>query len=168
MIEARYVLRTDEATDAAREAYRRSWIMRLSRSGSVIVGLGLIGIAFTGNPSPAYWVIAVGIWFVWHGIQSPVRRFSYKVGLKTSISNEEVLVQINETMVVVASPTTRIEAQWAAFNLAFETPKTFVLHDGKLLYVFPKRAFSEQCREELRRLIEEKISSQGLKAGASQ
>jgi hypothetical protein len=50
----------------------------------------------------------------------------------------------------------RTEANWAAFKLTFETSKTFALHDGKLLYVFPKRAFSEESREEFRRLVAEK------------
>ncbi len=156
MIEAKYILRVDEATDAARKAYRYDLLTWLSRAGSVVVGLGLIGIVFTGKPSPAYWVVAVGIWFVWHGIQSPVTRFSFRLFLKMGAPNEEVAVQIDETAGIIVAPNVRTEANWAAFKLTFETSKAFALHDGKLLYVFPKRAFSEESREEFRRLVAEK------------
>jgi hypothetical protein len=151
MIQSTYVLKLDDFLDAVREAYRHDGRTKLTRIGYVVGGLALIAIVLSGEPSPSYWVIAVGLWLTWWGIQPPARRL--KRYYQKSVTNEEVVVQIDETGITTTSPTARTALKWAAFELALETPRTFSLHASNLMYVFPKRAFNEASSEELRKLI---------------
>ena len=152
MIEATYVLTIDDFMDAVGEGYRRDGKTRRTRTGYVVVGLGLIAVVLTGEPSPSYWVIVVGLWLAWWGIQPPARRLRnyYKKG----VTNEQIVAQIDEIGVTTVSQTGRSETKWAGFRFMLETPKTFSLYTtSNVMYVFPKRAFDESSCEELRNLI---------------
>jgi hypothetical protein len=155
MIEATYVLTIDDFMDAVGEGYRRDRKTRRTRAAYVVVGLGLIAVVLTGEPSPSYWVIVVGLWLAWWGIQPPTRRL--RNYYKKSVTNEQIVAQIDEIGVTTVSPTGRDEMRWAGFRFVLETPMTFSLYTtANIMYVFPKRAFNEQSCEELRRLMVEK------------
>ena len=152
MIEATYLLTIDDLMDAGKIGYRHDVTAIFNRVGSLVVGLGLIAIAFTQKPSPLYWLILLGAFFVWRGIRSPVHRM--KNYYKKIVTNEHVDVQVDEVGVRTVSPNHRTETKWAGFRYALETPKTFSLYTiANKMYVFPKRAFNEESCEELRKLI---------------
>lgn len=70
------------------------------------------------------------------------------------MTNEQVVAQIDQTGITMETPTSRTEMKWQAFAYALETPTTFSLFTiSNLMYIFPKRAFSEITSEECRKLI---------------
>ncbi len=154
MIQATYVLTLDDFLDAAGEAYRHDGKGKLYRVGIVAVGLWLIADALA-RPSPSYYGIVVGLLLAWWGIRPPARRL--RGYYQKMVTNEEIIVQIDETGITTMSPTTRTELKWAAFQIVMETSKTFSLYAANLMYVFPKRAFNEALSEEFRKLLKNNV-----------
>jgi hypothetical protein len=155
MIEATYVLTIDDLMEPGKEGYRRDASVKRYRLQWAVVGLGLIAIVLTQKPSPFYWMILLGLLFVWNAINLPAPYL--KRHFQKSVTNEQVVAQIDDGGVTIEAPTARTEMKWAAFSYALETPNTFTLFTiANLMYVFPKRAFSEQSCEEFRRLIVQK------------
>jgi hypothetical protein len=155
MIEATFVLNIDDLMEAGKEGYRRDLSLTRYRLQWTAIGLGLIAIVVTQKPSPLYWLILLGLFFVWSALRYPGRHL--KTHFQKSVTNEQVAVQIDETGVTTDSPTSRGKVKWNGFAFWLETPKTFsLLTISNVMYVFPKRAFNEQSCEEFRKLIVQK------------
>jgi YcxB-like protein len=151
MIEATYILTIDDFMDAVRERFRRDPANIRIRVGYIVIGVGLIAV-FVEKLPLAYWLIFVGVFLAWWGIRSPARRL--KNYYQRSVTNEQIVAQIDENGVTTVSPTGRSEMKWVGFAYVLETPKTFSLYTiGNIMFVFPKRAFDEQSCEELRKLV---------------
>jgi YcxB-like protein len=151
MIEVTFVLTIDDLMEAGKEGYARDTSVKRSRVYWVVIGVVLIAIALTQKPFPLYWMILLGLLLVWNIVlPTPYLRKHFQ----KSVTNEQVVAQIDETGVTTESPTSRGEMKWAGVAFWLETPKTFSLVTiSNVMYVFPKRAFNEQSCEELRRLI---------------
>jgi hypothetical protein len=152
MIEATYVLTIDDLMEAGKEGYGRDLSVKRYRVRWVVIGVGLIAIVLAQKPSPLYGLIFLGLFYLWSATRFPT---SYlKKHFQKSVTNEQVVAQIDEGGVTTESPTARTEMKWAGFGYALETPNTFSLFTiANIMYVFPKRAFSEQSREEFRKII---------------
>jgi hypothetical protein len=152
MIEATYILTIDDLMDAGKAVYGYESSVKRHRLERLVIGLGLIAIVLTQKPSPLYWFILPGLLYVWSAIRFPVRYL--KNHFQKSVTNEQIVAQIDEIGTTTSSPTGRSETKWAGFKFMIETPKTLsLLTNNNIMYVFPKRAFSEQSCEELRKLV---------------
>ncbi len=155
MIEATYVLTIDDLVEAGKEGYGDDRTVTRFRVQWLAVGIGLIAIVLTQKPSPLYWLMALGLLFIWIAISYPGRRL--KDHFQKSVTNEQIVAQIDEVGVTTACPTSRTEIKWEGFKSMIETPMTLTLLTiGNSMLVLPKRAFTEQSCEELRRLVVQK------------
>jgi len=155
MIEATYVLTVDDLVDAGKEGYGDDRTVIRFRAQWLAVGIGLIAIVLTQKPSPLYWLMLLGLLFIWVAISYPGRRL--REHFQKSVTNEQIVAQIDEAGVTTASSTSRSEIKWEGFKLMLDTPMTLTLLTiENTMLVFPKRAFTEQSREEFRRLVIEK------------
>ena len=155
MIEATYVLTLDDLVEAGKEGYGDDRSITRFRVQWLVVGIGLIAIVLTQKPSPLYWLLLLGLLFIWTAIAYPGQRL--KGHFRKSVTGEEVAAQIDEFGVTTISPTSRTEIKWEGFSFMVETSKTLSLVTiSNTILVFPKRAFTEQSCEELRRLIIQK------------
>jgi hypothetical protein len=157
MIEIRYVLQIEDFMDAIRASYASDKRGKRVRIAMIVIGIAIVPLVFytrsfgAGRGLP-YWMIPLGLGLAWSGLQSPALRL--KTYYKKSVTNEKVIAQIDEGGVTTESPTARTEMKWVGFSYALETPNTFSLFTiANLLFVFPKRAFSEQSCEEFRKII---------------
>src|SRR5258708_28162225 len=146
MIEVTYVLTIDDLMEAGKEGYTRDSSVKSYRVQWVVIGVGLIAIVLTQKPSPLYWMILLGLFLVWNAIKLPAPYL--KKHFQKSVTNEQVVAQIDETGVTTESPTSRGKMKWAGVAFWLETPKTFsLLTIANVMYVFPKPAFNEQSCE---------------------
>jgi len=152
MIEATYTLSVDDFMEAGRAGYRKDLSITRYRAQWLTVGIGLIAVVLTQKPSPIYWLLLLAALLIWSAVTYPGQHL--RKHFQRSVTDEQVLVQINEAGVTTLSRTSRAELKWAAFKSMVETPGTLsLLTINNVLYVFPKRAFSEQACNELRLLI---------------
>jgi hypothetical protein len=155
MIEATYVLTVDDLVDAGKEGYGDDRSITRFRAQWLAVGIGMIAIVLTQKPSALYWLMLLGMFFIWIAIAYPGRRL--RDHFQKSVTNEQIVAQIDEAGVTTASSTSRTEIRWEGFRLMLDTRLTLTLLTiGNTMLVFPKRAFTEQSREEFRRLVIEK------------
>jgi hypothetical protein len=106
----------------------------------------------TQKPSPLYWLMLLGILFIWIAISYPSRRL--RDHFQKSVTNEEIVARIDEAGVTTASSTSRSEIKWEGFRFMLDTPMTLsLLTIDNHMCVFPKRAFTEQSCEEFLRLV---------------
>ena len=125
------------------------------RAQWLAVGIGTIAIVLAQKPSPLYWLMLLGIFFIWIAIAYPGRHL--RDHFQKSVTNEQVVAQIDEAGVTTASSTSRSEIKWEGFRLMLDTPMTLALFTiDNTMIIFPKRAFTEQSCEEFRRLIIQK------------
>ena len=157
MIEVRYVLQIEDFMDAIRASYAGDKRGKRAQIAMIAIGIAIVPLVFYTRSfgegrELSYWMIPLGLGLAWSGFQSPARRL--RTYYQESVTNEQVVAQIDETGVTTVSSTTRTEMKWAGFAHGFETPNTFSLYTiANLMYVFPKRAFNEQSCEEFRKLI---------------
>jgi hypothetical protein len=155
MIEATYVLTIDDLIEAGKEGYGDDRSITLFRAQWLAVGIGLIAIVFTQKPSPLYWLMLLGMFFIWVAIAYPGRRL--RDHFQKSVTNEQIVAQIDEAGVTATSSTSRTEIKWEGFSVMLDTPLTLTLLTiSNTILVFPKRAFTEQSCEEFRRLVAQK------------
>jgi hypothetical protein len=155
MIEATYVLTIDDLMEAGKEGYGDYRSITRFRMQWLAIGIGLIAIVLTQKPSPLYWLMLLGMLFIWIAISYPGRRL--RDHFQKSVTNEQIVAQIDEAGVTTASSTSRSEIKWEGFRFMLDTPMTLTLLtiDNNML-VFPKRAFTQQSCEEFRRLVDQK------------
>lgn len=161
MIEIRYVLQLDDFIDAVRASYAGDKRGKIVRIAAVVVGLSIIPLVFYTRSfgeghELSYWIIPLALGLAWSAaFQSPARRS--RTYYRKSVTGEEVTGQFDETRMVTFSAKSRTEMLWSAFERWIEGDKTFVLYSANLMYVFPKRAFSDQSSAEFHTLLKEKI-----------
>jgi YcxB-like protein len=152
MIEATYVLTLDDLMEAGKEGTSDDRSIIRFRVQWLVVGIGLIAIVFTQKPSPLYWLLLIGLFFIWMAIAYPGRHF--KRHFEKSVTNEQVVAHIDQSGITTESPTSRCEMKWAGFRFMLETHTTITLVTiSNTIVVFPKRAFAEQSCEEFHRLV---------------
>jgi chromate transport protein ChrA len=86
MIEATYVLTIDDLMEAGKEGYGRDATVKRYRGQWVVIGIGLIAIVLTQKPSPLYWMILLGLFYVWSAVKLPVPYL--KKHFQKSVTNE--------------------------------------------------------------------------------
>jgi hypothetical protein len=160
MIEISYVLTIDDVTDGGTEAYVSDSSTRRYRLQWVAIGLGLIAIVVSQPPSPFYWLVLLGLFFIWCGLRPPKRYL--KSHFQKSVTGEQIVARIDEMGVSTESPTAHGVTKWEGIVRTTETRNTFsLITNNYSIYVFPKRVFSEQSLKEFQQLIVQKgISKQ--------
>ena len=118
MIEARYVLTIDDLVEAGKEGYGDDRSITRFRAQWLAVGIGMIAIVLAQKPSPLYWLMLLGIFFIWIAIAYPGRhlRDHFQQSVKTT-----VVAQIDEAGVTTASSTSRSEIKWEGFRLMLDS-----------------------------------------------
>ncbi len=155
MIEVSYVLTIEDLMEAGKEGYGDNRSITRFRMQWLAVGIATIAIVLTQKPSPLYWLMLLGMFFIWIALAYPGRHL--RDHFQKSVTNEQIVAQIDEAGVTTASPTSRSEIKWEGFRLMLDTPATLgLLTIGNAMLVFPKRAFTEQSREEFRHLAVQK------------
>jgi hypothetical protein len=155
MIEATYILTIGDLVEAGKEGYGDDRSITRFRAQWLAIGIGMIAVVLTQKPSPIYWLMLLGMLFIWIAITYPGRQL--KDHFQKSVTNEEVVARIDEVGITTASSTGRSEIKWEGIRLMFETSATLTLLTiGNTLIVFPKRAFTKQSCEEFRRLVVQK------------
>jgi hypothetical protein len=155
MIEATYVLTVDDLVEAGKEGSGDDRSITRFRAQWLAVGIGLIAIVLTQKPSPLYWLMLLGLLFIWVAVSYPRRRL--REHFQKSVTNEQIVARIDEAGVTTASSISRSEIKWRGLKSMLETPGTLsLLTIDNAILVFPKRAFTEQSCEEFRRLIVQK------------
>ena len=94
MIEATYVLTIDDLMDAGKEGYGGHRTVIRFRAQWLAVGIGLIAIVLTQKPSPLYWLMLLGLLFIWVAISYPGRRL--REHFQKSVTNEQIVAQIDD------------------------------------------------------------------------
>jgi hypothetical protein len=75
----------------------------------------------------------------------------------TLAGNESYTAEIQENGVLMTSPHSTTDCRWSRFDRTFESSTVIAIFDRNLMYLFPKRFFTEQQVEEFRRLISQNI-----------
>ncbi len=151
MIEATYVLTIDDLMEAGKEAIAGDRAILRFRAQWLAVGIGLIAIVFIQKPSPLYWLLLLALLFIWIAIAHPGQFL--KAHFQKSVTNEEVVVHIDQSGVRMESPTSRCEIKWSGFKKMHETSGTLSLITiTNTFIVLPKRAFTEKASEEFLKL----------------
>jgi len=154
MIEGSYTLSIDDLTEAGKAALGKEFSGTRGRVVLVAIGMGLIAIVVTHRPSPLYWLIPLGLFFIWAAISHPGQ--TVRKHFQKSVTNEEVTAQISEAGIMMTSATSRTEMKWAGFRSFVETPRTISLITiSNGMCIFPKRAFNEQSCQQFRELIQQ-------------
>jgi len=97
----------------------------------------------------------LGMLFIWIAIAYP--GLHLRDHFQKSVTNEQIVAQIDEAGVTTASSTSRSEIKWEGFRFMLDTPMTLTLLTiGNTMLVFPKCAFTQQSCEEFRRLVVQK------------
>jgi len=159
MIEIRYVLQIEDFMDSVRASYasdKRGKRVRMAMSaiGIAIVPLVFDTKSFGEGSGLSYWMIPLGLGLAWYGL-FPARRL--KAFYQKCVTGEEVTGQFDDARMVTFSATARTEILWSAFDSWIEGQTTFAIYAANVMYVLPKRAFSDESCAEFRRLLSEKI-----------
>lgn len=161
-MEIRYSYRVEdleEITAAAyKTKYRRAERIRISYLGIGIASLALPFLAAGSllHPDRSLWfAVVLGVLFIYYGLQSP-RRLARKRNAKT-VRNEEYTATISEDGVVTVSPTVRTELKWEAFSSIIHSKTVVALTCNAVMYMFPRRAFSDEQWEEFSSLIRKHV-----------
>jgi len=125
MIEVTYVLTIDDLMEAGKQGYGDDRSITRFRMQWLAIGIGLIVIVRTEKPSPLYWLMLLGMLFIWIAISYPGRRL--RDHFQKSVTNEEIVARIDEAGVTTASSTSRSEIKWKGFRFMLDTPMTLSL-----------------------------------------
>ena len=162
MIQVLYTLQIDDFMDAVGASYAKDKRGKRIRAAMIVIGIAIVPLvlytrSFGEDRGLSYWMIPLGLGLAWSAFQSPARRL--KSYYKKSVTGEQVTGQFDAGRMVTFSTTTRIEILWSGFDEWMEGDTTFVVFAANMMYVFPKRAFSEGACAEFRRLLGEKIQA---------
>jgi hypothetical protein len=72
--------------------------------------------------------------------------------------NESYAAEIQDNGIVMTSPHSTTDCRWERFDRTLESSTVITLFDGALMYLFPKRFFTESQLHEFRELISRNIS----------
>lgn len=148
----------EEITEAAYKAYPR-WARQ--RAAYLVLGVILLFLPFLAGGSlhhpdwSLWWVPAFGVGGIYAGLETPKRVARKKYG--SSIYPYEYYATISSEGIVTRSPTVRTELKWEAFSHSIESPQVIALVYEGLMYVFPRRAFTEAEWLEFKNLIQERV-----------
>jgi hypothetical protein len=112
----------------------------------LVLGLASVGVVirFTTEiaPKDRWWFIMLValVFAIW-------KYFQRKTTAKTG---DTVRVEVSERAIVIGGENSRTELLWSGFSKCLETPNLFVLlnRSKSVLYIIPKRAFSDEKSQE--------------------
>ena len=154
MIEATYTLTADDLTEAGTSSLASAGELRTTRVRAELlaIGIGLIAIVLTQKPSPIYWLMLLGLFFIGRAIAYPGR--TLRKHFAKSVTNEKISTQVSDEGLASQSETSRLEIRWSGFRSVTYTANTIALLTiGNTVLVLPKRAFAENDLVELRAMI---------------
>jgi len=133
------------------------------RAGRIRKAYLLLGIACVVLPILAggsiwrpelslWWTVPFGVWLIISAVVSRPRRWARKY-YADKLDRDECKVTINEESITILSPTVRTELTWAAFSRCIDTKNVLALVHGGTMYLFPRRAFSEEQWKEFHGLV---------------
>jgi YcxB-like protein len=134
---------------------------RRLRKAYLLLGIALVALPFLAggsirHPDVSLWpTIPFGVLLIMYAANSRPRKLARKY---YSVAPYEYKASITEAGITTLSPTVRTELNWAAFSRCIEAENVLALVYENVMYVFPKRAFSEQQWEEFHGLIQRFLS----------
>jgi YcxB-like protein len=161
-MEVHYSYRIEDFEDisiATCEADRRG---RRYRVAYLLIGTAILLLPFLAagslyHPDWSYWpILPVAVCFIYGGLQTP-RRIARKQ-YKNLLFPTEYKAEISESGIVTLSPTVRTELKWEAFSRRIEGKSVVALVCEAVMYLFPRRAFTEEQWQEFMRLVREHVT----------
>jgi hypothetical protein len=108
------------------------------------------------HPDWSMWpVLPFAAWLVYAGLQTPKRIARRRYG--KMLFPHEYTAEISKDGIVTHSPTVRTELKWTAFSFFIESTNVVALIYEAVMYVFPRRAFSDNQWREFMQLIRERV-----------
>ncbi len=161
MIEIRYRYQIDDFEEIFREGQKRFPRVRRLRLmfvflGSVIVLLPFLSSGSLTHPErDLWWTIPIGAWLVCSGW--PPSKATRRKRYARRIFDYEYTAAISDSGIVTSSPTVRTELQWAAFSRYYKTENLFALLYEHVMYLFPRRAFSDQQWQAFTEMVQRNV-----------
>lgn len=157
-MDVHYVYRMEDFEEISEAADKLNPKAGRLRKVYVIGGIVLMVLPFLAggslrHPDLSLWpALLFGILSILSAVNSRPRKLArrYYAG---AVAPYEYKASITEAGITTVSPTVRTELKWAAFSRCFEAENVLALVYENVMYVFPKRAFSEQQWDEFHGLI---------------
>jgi hypothetical protein len=164
MIEIRYRYQIDDFEELDREisklfpsARRQRWI--ILSLGSISVLLPFLSGTLTHPERDLWWTVPVGLLLICSGWSVSRARSRKRYG--RAIFDYDYTATIGDLGIVTNSPTVRTELQWAAFSGYYKTQNLFALIYENVMYLFPRRAFSDQQWQDFAQLVRSNVRGKG-------
>jgi YcxB-like protein len=161
-MEVQYTLRIEDFEEITRAAYSAHPRQQRIRWALLLIGIAVLILPFVGVRGPLHpeWsllpLFPFAMCFIYYGLQTPNRIARKKYG--RLLSQEEYKAEISENGIITTSRTVRTELKWEAFSQSIGGDGAIALVHRALMYVFPRRAFTDEQWQEFMRLIREHIS----------
>jgi hypothetical protein len=162
-VDVRFSNRIEDCEDLTRASHRASPHARFRKWAFLLIGIAVLALPFLGvrgvrHPDWSLWpLFPFALCFIYYGSQTPKRLARRQYG--KLLSTDEYEAHISEEGIITVSPTVRTELKWEAFSRPIYGEVTVALVHGALMYVFPRRAFTDDQWQEFMHLIREHIRS---------
>lgn len=164
-VEVQYAYRMEDfenITEAASKTDPRWRRHTRNRNAFRLIGATLFLLPFlaSGNlyhPDWSFWpVLPLGAGLLYAGGQTPTRiaRKQYR----NSLFPYDYRAEISDSGIITISPAVRTELKWQAFSQCIEADGVIALVYEAAMYLFPRRAFTEQQWQEFRALISKHLA----------
>ncbi|HEY6465272.1 MAG TPA: YcxB family protein [Candidatus Acidoferrales bacterium] len=160
-MEVRYTHRIEDFEDITRAVDRLHPRSRRLRQAYILVGVLVVALPFLAagsirHPDPTLWpLLPFAACLIAAGAKTPSRR-ARKYYSKL-IFPYEYKVEISDAGITTNSPTVRTELQWRAFSSVIAGKDVLALTYEGLMYLFPRRAFTDDQWTDFMRLIREHV-----------
>jgi hypothetical protein len=164
-MEIHYSYTLQDFEKIAEAQYRKHPTWRRRRLGYLLLGIASLVAPFLNSrsidhPEPFLLGLSVyGLVLVYCGLQSPGR--TARKQYRNSIRPYGYTAVISPSGITTLSPTVRTELQWAAFSQSINAEEVVALVYEAVMYLFPRRAFTEDQWQEFLGLINEKLVTSG-------
>jgi YcxB-like protein len=128
--------------------------------GSALVLLPFLASGTITHPErDLWWTAPIGVWLICSGW--PPSKAKTRKRYARAIFDYDYTATVSDSGIVTSSPTVRTELQWAAFSGYYKTENLFALIYERVMYLFPRRAFSEQQWQEFTQTVQRSVKSEG-------
>ncbi len=164
-IEVEYSYQIQDFEDITHATYKKNPKWREMRVGYFGLGIAILVAPFLAGPrydDPDKFLLGMsvmGALLIYCGFQSPAKRARKQYA--NAIQSYSYKAIISESGVTTMSPTVRTEMQWTAFSSFLLTEGVLALFYESVMYLFPRRAFSDRQWQLFVTLIEENVGKAG-------
>ncbi len=157
-MEVHYQCGVEDYLEAQYAHHRRSTLFYII-SGLIIASSAIAGIYLSVTEGYSQGSPLLALVVFWALLRFILRPFYFRRDFRRHPNfGRAQTLHIDESGIEYKSDLGHSETKWEAYSKLRETPNLFMLYLGaRLFQVIPKRAFPDQRREELRRLLQEKI-----------